>query len=80
MRINYYLGSILRRVEVDQPCPGCGTVDRLAVHSRMVSYTNDKTIYYIGCGCGWLGPAAEDATKAAQAWDFRIQEPIFERS
>jgi hypothetical protein len=71
MELNYYLKFTLHQLEVCEPCPGCGMIDQLAVREIVISYFRNRTDYYIGCNCGWHGPAAINPIVAAAAWDIR---------
>lgn len=71
LKINYYVKKLLRQVEITQACPGCGRMDNLAMRDRVISYTNDKTEYYVGCNCGWMGPTADNPIMAAVKWEAR---------
>lgn len=71
MQLNYYLNDNLRQVEIHQPCPGCGEVEKLAMHSLQISWMHDRTEWYVGCSCGWRGPGMPTPPAAAQEWDMR---------
>lgn len=67
----YYDKSILKTVEVAHGCPGCGKISELAMRSKVNSYVHNKTEFYVGCNCGWMGPVAESPVIAAVKWDVR---------
>jgi hypothetical protein len=71
MELNYYLGSTLHQLEVREPCPGCGRIDQLAVHDKVISHAHHLIDYWIGCNCGWCGPVYRDPLEAADVWDTR---------
>lgn len=71
MKLPYYENHFLRYVAVFQTCPGCGHMDKLTMRSKVNSYVHNKTEYYIGCNCGWLGPTADDPLIAAVKWEVR---------
>ena len=72
MELNYYLKDKLHQLEVQEPCPGCGKIDQLAVRKKVISYCNNRADYWIGCNCGWMGPTYKTPLEAATAWDLRI--------
>ena len=84
MKLNYYLvnqpqpvkAGILYQLEVNLPCPGCARIDQLAVREIVISWCRNRTDYFIGCNCGWHGPAANTPIEAAKLWDIRIIEVI----
>lgn len=71
MLLNYYHEDDLCEVEVYQPCPGCGEMDGLAMHSLQISYMHDRIEWYVGCSCGWRGPGMPAPDYATEAWDER---------
>jgi predicted RNA-binding Zn-ribbon protein involved in translation (DUF1610 family) len=71
MKLPYYEKHYLRQVEVTHNCPGCGKMDKLAMRSKVISYMHDKTEYYVGCNCGWMGPIADNPILAGIKWDAR---------
>lgn len=71
MKLPYYDHHFLRNVDVFSTCPGCGKLDKLSMRSKVTSYAHDKTEYYVGCNCGWLGPTAENPLIAAVKWECR---------
>jgi hypothetical protein len=76
MKINYYLKEMLKTLEITQACPGCGRMDKIAMRSKVISYQHDKTEYYLGCNCGWMGPPADNPVLAGVKWEARC---IFKR-
>lgn len=71
MDLNYYFTDKVRQLQVNQPCPGCGRINGLAVHDMRISYMKNKIQYWIGCSCGWRGPVADNPSQAVAAWDHR---------
>jgi hypothetical protein len=71
MKLNYYLKDQLQWLEIHQPCPGCDRMDKLAIRDKVISYMHDKTEYYVGCNCGWMGPTADNPILAAVKWECR---------
>jgi C4-type Zn-finger protein len=72
MELNYYMKDELHKVEVTLPCPGCGRLETLAMHVKVISYCNNKRKFHVGCSCGWEGPEMNIAERAALLWDARI--------
>jgi hypothetical protein len=72
MELNYYIKDELHHLVVNQPCPGCGKMDQLVVHKKVISYCNNRADYWIGCNCGWTGPIAKAPYPAATSWDMRF--------
>lgn len=71
MGLPYFVGQVMRLVEVNYPCPGCGKANELSVRSKVNSFVHHHTEYYIGCNCGWMGPVADKPLIAAVKWDCR---------
>ncbi len=71
MKLNYYLKDQLQQMEIHQPCPGCGRMNKLAMRDKVISYVHEKTEYYVGCNCGWMGPTADNPILAAVKWECR---------
>lgn len=71
MKLNYYLKDQPKQLDIFHPCPGCGRMNNLAMRDKVISYMHDKTEYYVGCNCGWMGPTADNPILAAGKWEAR---------
>ena len=71
MRVPYYEGKDLKSILVQMKCPGCGRIDNLVMHDRVVSHCYGRSAYWVGCNCGWTGPEADNPALAAIKWDVR---------
>ncbi len=71
MIINYYEGKKLQHIEIHTACPGCGRLDKLAMHEMVKSYMHNRKVYYLACACGWQGPEAEKPMMAGVKWEAR---------